>query len=303
MPARKALQRKALPRKAAPSHCSPVRYELHQKTGTCLSADDTKSISKELLRGVPLDSTPPSELLRMMHQVMGTTPGEEERWLASPNVRSNRTLSALLQAAFRPEHPKEWTQNPYGWLSTIDIEQVMHQYQVSHPHFKFVGCFPRDFATRSWTGQCISPPMCNLSVASLRAEGRSEFGIVFNLDKHDQRGSHWTACYGCIDPLKKKRYGIWYYDSVGRPAPTEVTAFMRNFAADANADVGSKAAFKVTTNRIRRQFKGSECGIYALFFIVVCLTTETPFQSICKDIMMDDERMNELRNVFFRAPP
>ena len=254
----------------------------------------------------PLLMVPGIDLLSRIHDVMGTSPGEEERWLGSMTVVRNRALEERLRSAFRPEHPKSWNSNPNSWLGTHDIEQVMRQYEQSHGEshkFKFVGCFPRDFSTRTWSGQCVSPPMCRLGVASLREEGKAEFGIVFNLDRHDQRGSHWTACYGCINPKKRTRYGIWYYDSVGRAPPQEIKAFMAAFANDVRANAKrSSVPFPVVYNNVRRQFEGSECGIYALFFLAVCLTTRIHFDEICKKVMKNDRTMSKLRKVMFRAP-
>jgi hypothetical protein len=239
---------------------------------------------------------------------MGTSLGEEERWLGTPVIKNNSSLNHILSSAFRPTHPPSWNKDPSFWLSTIDIENVMNQYEESHgesQQFKFVGVFPRDFATRgSWTGECVSPPMCNLTVASLRANGKAQFGIVFNMDKHDQRGSHWTACYGCINPRKKSRFGIRYYDSVGRAPPSEVKTFMEAFARDVTHVLGAKVGsrFVVEHNRVRRQFGNTECGIFAVFFVVVCLTTSRSFDTICRKVMQSDKTMQRLRNVFFRHP-
>ena len=281
-----------------PTHCAPKRYEKLKETGTCLAPSDVT----EVARSVGLDpiGKPLRQLVGSIHSMMGTNPGQEEKWLSSPTVkRWGGDLVQRITSSFRPVRPRSWSDNPNTWLNTYDIEHVLNQYQESHRAFKFVGVFPRDFATRTWTGRCVSPPMCSLSVAELKKEGRDEFGIVFNMDTHDQKGSHWTACYGCINPRKKKRFGIWYYDSVGTAPPKEITAFMKAFAADVG---GGRTGFVVDRNRVRRQFGNTECGIFSLFFIVVCLTTRRSFDDICRNVMGHDATMNRLRKVFYRDP-
>ena len=305
-----------------PSHCSPARFPaVKANGGSCLSNDDVFAVALYISRSrsaflgfsgivdissAALVSGDPTSIRAAVHKHLGTKPGEEETWLNHQAIVSNHALVERLQNAFRPTYPEAWNSNPRVWLNTIDLEQVLRQYEVSHPRFKFVGVFPRDFATKSaWSGQCISPPMCSLSVSQLRQEGRTQFGIVFNMDKHDQRGSHWTACYGGVDPRRANRFGIWYYDSVGYAAPGEIKAFMTTFAADVKTTMGAKAGakFVVQRNKVRKQFQDTECGIYALFFVAVCLTTRTPFETICRKTMGYDAAIHKLRKVFFRPPP
>ena len=40
-----------------------------------------------------------------------------------------------------------------------------------------------------------------------------QIGIVFNLDKHDQEGSHWVSMF-----IDLKRDGIYYFDSLYKRA-------------------------------------------------------------------------------------
>ena len=47
--------------------------------------------------------------------------------------------------------------------------------------------------------------------------GKNKIAIVFNLDRHDQPGSHWVSLF--ID-LECKF--IFYFDSAGNPIPEEI---------------------------------------------------------------------------------
>lgn len=292
--------------------CSPARYSAYERRGTCLDRKDVWLMVQLLLPGPPpRPRTPTRTLLRLLHDALGTAAGQESTWLSSIAVRQFPVLEKMLRHAFRPEHPKDWLRNPSSWLSTRDIDSVMVQYETSHPRFSFVGVFPRDFASRSpWTHNCVSPPMCELSVASLRERKKDCFGIVFNMDTHNESGSHWTACFGSIDRRNKKRFGIWYYDSIAKPPPAEIMAFMQRFAADVDASLvpssrkkkTRQSSFPITINRVRRQFGDNECGMYSIMFIVICLTTRHDFDTICTQVLKNDDKMNALRRVIFRSP-
>lgn len=281
------------------SYCAPARFPAFVASGSCLNDAEKAAVAHTVVPKLAADQGVSWEkLMEAVHNVMGTRAGEEVRWMWSPAVMQSPMLRERLGKAFRPVHPESWLHNPHAWLSTIDIEQVMRQYEDSHPDFKMVGVFPRDFASRAaWSGRCVSPPMCDLSVASLRQAGKSQFGVVFNMDRHDQRGSHWTACYGCINPRMQHRFGIFYYDSVAHAPPPECKAFMQRIATEI-----ASPKFEVQRNRVRRQYANTECGIYSILFIVACLTTKIPFDKICREVMKNDRATNRLRDVFFSKP-
>ena len=77
---------------------------------------------------------------------------------------------------------------------------------------------------------------------------------------------------------------------------------MRRMQDEAHAVFPSRTAarFACTYNTVQRQFKDTECGVYACLFLVACLTTARPFQDICERGMQRDERVAQLRHVFFR---
>jgi hypothetical protein len=249
------------------------------------------------------------ELTARLHRRFGSLPGEEDRWIDAPEVRRRPGLSQRLAAAYRPTFPAEWLSNPKSWLSNLDIDAVMHQYQAHlgpTRGFRYVGLFPRDFAAPKQGGTCVSEAMCRLRVKDLLAEGVRQFGCVFNLDKHTGRGSHWTACYVGLEPERRPhRFGFFYYDSVGNRPPAEMRAFGERVRAEVAEAMGPEAgeAFAIKHNRIRKQFLDSECGIYAMFFVVSSVQTEASFETLCRDVMRRDKDMHELRDVFFRPPP
>jgi hypothetical protein len=126
--------------------------------------------------------------------------------------------------------------------------------------------------------------------------------MVFNMDKHTGRGSHWTACYVGLDPARPHRFGAFYYDSVGIQPPLEIRAFVRRIAAEAGAAFGGVPPFVTAHNTVRKQFRDTECGVYAMLFLVACVEIEMPFEDICTHLIKRDGDMHALRSIFFREP-
>jgi hypothetical protein len=281
-------------------------------------------------------------VLAELHAKLGTRPGQEGMWPGLLRERANaKGLAERLEVAFRPEHPRAWLPNPRMWLSNFDIANVLDQYRVSHgPLFAFLGVFPVDFAqpiaaprlqrngAKGGVGgfldrlfparanapkepDCVSPRICRTTLAELRHAGHREFGAVFNLDRHDQGGTHWVSMYGGLDPRDRARYGLYYCDSTGKPPPEEIAAFMRRLALEERAASRARGAdgklhkgprFMVRHNRLQRQFENTECGVYSMAFIVACLTTRHSYANIVRELMAEDPKMFQLRSVFFRPP-
>jgi hypothetical protein len=80
---------------------------------------------------------------------------------------------------------------------------------------------PIDFDTRIAGGSgkkvCVDPNLCNLSLEKYIKDNVNKLGAVFNLDRHNESGSHWTSMF--IDILLGELY---YYDSVAQSVPDEI---------------------------------------------------------------------------------
>ena len=296
-----------------PSHCSPSHFSNVVDSDTCLSPVEVHAVATELQAG----GNTTRERLHALHSKLGTRPGQEATWLKSPVVARRPGLVARLEAAFRPPHPRAWLADPRSWLSNIDIDAVMRQYQafLEKTHgFRFVGVVPRDFAASLVRGgrrrkpeeQCVTEAVCNMHVRDLVRDGVRQAGIVFNLDKHTGPGSHWTAMYVCVDPAAAGRFGAFFYDSLGRPPPLEMRALMARLRAEVSAqwahDPGVVARFKVGHNTVRKQFANTECGVYSIFFLVAAVQTTRPLEDICRRAIRGDDDMFRLRSVLFRPP-
>jgi len=186
---------------------------------------------------------------------------------------------------FRPEKPVAWDKKKTQWLDSLNIEDVMKQYEQAESNFEFIGPVPIDFDKKIglW-GKCIVDELCKLNLKDMAAKGKTKIGIIYNLDPHDKPGSHWVCSFVDIDAKK-----AYYFDSYGYEPPDEVVRFLERCKEQGCTDV--------YYNDIRHQRKGSECGMYCLFCII-CLLRGRDFLTICKNIVNDDI-MNSFRDILF----
>jgi hypothetical protein len=186
----------------------------------------------------------------------------------------------LKNSTFRPHGPA----GQFTWLSTVDIDKVMTQYETKYKDFKFLGAVPIDFDGLPQLG------LKTLDFKALQKSGKTKLGIVFNLDEHYKSGSHWVA--GFIDIEKGQ---IYYSDSyAGRPEQ-RIRTFLRR-AANYCKECGIND-LDVQYNKTRHQKEGSECGVYSINFILRLLKGES-FDSITGK-RLADRKVNKCRSVYF----
>jgi hypothetical protein len=200
---------------------------------------------------------------------------------------------------YRPKMPHEWHVDKKTWLNTFDILNVMQQYEKKYTDFAFLGVFPLDFASRSAHSNSCITKMCDFQLEQL-IDTKKKFGMVVNMDKSTGRGSHWVAFYFCVGS-KKGTNGVCYYDSTGQFPPKEIQNFIVNVKGQIEncSKIKNKESFKYKFNNIQHQRKNSECGVFSMNFIRLCLENpEMNFRSI-KQLMGSDDDMNKLRDYFY----
>ena len=131
-----------------------------------------------------------------------------------------------------------------------------------------------------------------MNISSMLNKGVKSVGIVFNMDPHDQSGSHWVAMY-----IDLKKWVISYFDSFGIcPPPIQIQRLIQSLNKNAVEVTGKKMFVNCNTNQ--HQIKNTECGVYSMYFIVESLKGRS-FNDISKKIILDDE-INKYRDLFFR---
>jgi hypothetical protein len=211
----------------------------------------------------------------------------EKCWLDQNIINNNTTLKSYLEHYYKPPKPK----GKYAWLSTTDINNVLKQFEDKFKNFKFMGAVPIDFDEFFIEYQKID-------ICSLKSKGINKIGCVFNLDKHNERGSHWVSMFINIDTSNNSDPFIGYFDSVGVcPPPQEIQNLMYKLAKQINDCLHIR--IKLKCNSLQHQKSSSECGVYSLYFIYKCLQNES-FEGITTN-KISDEKINTMRDFFFRG--
>lgn len=193
----------------------------------------------------------------------------------------------LMKTFLRPKQPDNWKGDPDMWLNSLDIANVMNQYEESHSNFEFMGPYPIDFAAPDpyGSGKCLIQEMCEIKTADALAKGTQYIGIIYNLDPHFKGGSHWVAVF--IDLRKHKTY---YFDSYGMEPPIQIQKFMKWLTTQ-------DTQMKLYYNGRRFQYKSSECGMYSMYFII-CMLAGDDFQAFSRKAP-PDSFMLDLRDWMF----
>jgi hypothetical protein len=192
---------------------------------------------------------------------------QEDCWLNEindENVRSN--IDKLL---FAPDSPAKWIKHPDEWLSNLDINNVLKQYEIKFPQFKTLKPSPIDFDSKmnGIDGPCVNNDLCNFNIETYIKLNKTKIGIVYNLDKHNQSGSHWVSLFIDIDD----KY-IFFMDSAGETIPPQIKKFVTRVIEQAT-DLGILLKY-YENSPLEHQHGNTECGMYSLFFIITLLTNQ-----------------------------
>lgn len=291
--------RKQKPESIHSRHCSPSRFAQSVATGTCYTEDEVRTIARRYNRfqqpkqRVDADAASVPQLAKQLEERLGQ---RQEEWL-----EKSRTTTIDADKVFRPEAPCSWQTNGREWLSTDDIDQVMRQYEDLYDDFKYLGAYPRDaFAKDPNTGDCIDKMDDVCHVNPFQDKQVKRVAVIFNIDDHTGPGLHWVACY--VDTNKQhKNYGIFYYDSVARPPSKDILAFMESLRHTLDTEYPQDLKLKIHVNKTQSQYKNTECGMFSMLFIIMCLQDILDFRQIC-DNMINDDTINMLRSVIYRPP-
>ena len=191
---------------------------------------------------------------------------KEDCWLEKLNDKQLK--EEIDEMSFAPDHPKEWKKNPDEWLSNYDILEVLEQYEKKHDEFKFIGPTPMDFDSRPHKkdGKCVWEEMCEFSLDKLNPKIK-KVGIVFNLDDHDEPGSHWVSLF-----IDLEEHFMFYLDSAGDDITPEVQKFVVRVKEQWSKKHPNNEMKEYKNHPFEHQKQNTECGMYSLFFIITLLT-------------------------------
>ncbi len=198
---------------------------------------------------------------------------KENKWILMDfieNIPSKKIKEQIYKYTFKPIGER--------LLTTSTINNVFNQIQKTKtfPNFKYYGTLPSDFFT------LYPSELETINNELLKKKGY--VSIVFNLDKHNEKGSHWVVVF--ID-IKKKQ--IEYFDSLGKPSISYIKRFILY--------VVDKHQFNFIWNKVKHQKQNTECGVYCIFFIIHRLLGYS-FEYF-QLLNLNDNYIKKYRNILF----
>jgi hypothetical protein len=211
-----------------------------------------------------------AKLSRLLNEKIKPVCDDKQYWCWTGTIsrfaddtKAKEIIKMIEKEELRPEMPVEWYANGKEWLSNYDIEDVMMQYDKGRQYkYAFLGVYPIDFSEEDKFGRCLYSQICSLDVKRYINKKIKYLGLITNLDKHNQNGSHWTSTFIIIDP-RNKCYGSHYYDSNAIGIPAYVKKFILNLKKSLLV-IYPNSDFKITFNTTRHQRKNTECGMFSM---------------------------------------
>jgi hypothetical protein len=272
--------------------CSPLTKL--KKDYTCLE-DNTLLKLKNLWNARHPDqlihSSDSKKIWMQLNQKLKGVCNKESCWLKQKFVEGK--LNKELKESFAPVSPEDWKKNPNEWLSSTDILDVMKQYEKKYECFDFIGPSPIDFDTHKMYGECVWEELCHFNLEEEIKNGRFKIGIIFNTDPHDKGGAHWISMF-----INIKKGEIFFFDSAGDKAPRQVMRLVKRIIKQGK-NLKIPITFKFDQNHpVEHQYGNTECGIYALYFIVHLLEDKHT-SDYFKTHVLKDKYMEQFRHVYF----
>ena len=270
--------------------CSPTKTNT---SFTCYSSNSLEKMRNLWNARHPdykIDSTTPKKIWDFLQTRFQNVCNTESCWLRQ-QFMANNLDSELLVNTFAPNAPTKWLTNPNEWLNSMDLENVMKQYENKYHCFEFIGPSPIDFDDHKLNGMCVWDELCTFDIKQKLEKGKTKIAVIFNLDPHYKSGSHWVSLFINI----KKKF-IFFLDSNGDKIPKRINTLVKRIISQAKK-FGLTLEFFQNYPRIHQK-QNTECGIYSLYMIIQLLEDKkTPNYFINNRV--PDKSMEKMRKKYF----
>jgi len=275
-------------------NCSPKNKNNTTDDYTCYSNSDLYKL-KDMWNARhpdrPITTKNTKQIWILLKEYYATICNKESCWVRQMTKNSKQEQELL--DAFAPESPKEWEKNPNEWLSSIDILQVMNQYEKKYKCFDFLGPSPIDYDTHKLYGKCVWEELCHFDLDKHLQKKHNKIGVIFNLDPHYKGGSHWVSLF-----INIKNKTIFFFDSTGEQIPPQINKFVNTFI-EQGKQLPKPINFKFDQNYpVEHQYGNTECGIYSIFFIIHMLEDKITGHYL-KTNILKDEYIENFRKVYY----
>ena len=280
-------------------NCSP-KAKTEKKSFTCFTDNQLhkmRDIWNARHRDQRINSNDSKEIWLKLKTYYSRMCNKESCWIKRivKDTPAEKELESELLDSFAPESPDEWSKNPNEWLSSVDIMEVMKQYEKAYKCFEFLGPSPIDYDSHKLYGECVWEELCHFNLSEQIKNRKTKIGIIFNTHPHDKPGEHWISLFVNINTGK-----IFFFDSAGQPIPKQINKFVDNIK-EQGLKLNPPIYFQFDQNYpTEHQYKNTECGVYSLFFIVHMLEDKITGNYL-KTHVLKDEYMQKFRKIYFNG--
>jgi hypothetical protein len=275
-------------------NCSP-KDKNEVKEYTCYTDEDLQKL-RDMWNArhpdKPINTNDSKEIWDMLKNYYANICNKESCWIRQ--MTKGTKMEEELLASFSPQSPTEWKKNPNEWLSSLDIIEVMNQYEKTYKHFDFIGPSPIDYDTHKLYGECVWEELCHFSLADHIKKGKRKIGVIFNTDPHTKGGEHWISLFINVD-----KGTIFFFDSAGNKIPKQIMKFVNTVTEQGRLLNSKPIHFKFDQNYpVEHQYQNTECGVYSLFFIIHMLEDKITGHYL-KTHVLKDKYMEQFRKIYF----
>jgi hypothetical protein len=276
-------------------NCSP-KDKNEVKEYTCYTDGDLQKLRNMWNARHPdkkITTNDSKEIWQMLKNYYAKVCNKESCWVRQ--MTKGTKMEKELLESFSPVEPIEWKKNPNEWLSSIDIIEVMNQYEKTYKCFDFLGPSPIDYDTHQLYGECVWEELCHFSLADQIKKGKNKIGVIFNTDPHDKDGEHWISLF-----INIKKGTIFFFDSAGDKAPSQVMKFVK-MVTEQGKKLEEPIDFKFDQNYpVEHQYKNTECGVYSIYFIIHMLEDKITGHYL-KTHVLKDKYMEQFRKIYYNT--
>lgn len=206
-------------------------------------------------------------------------PGKEASDWVKETSFSEYEKRKIIEKHFLPISPVSWKKNPHEWLDSISLQKSMKQLEDLSDVLEFhagkipntekkhrflsIGPTSIDFssplitplATSSSSWHCVEDKLCTVDVKKWISEWNTDsIGIILNLDKHNEPGSHWVSIF---IRLVRPSVGVYYYDSGGNATLKTVPKEIHNFCRKVSEQLASIYAVSDIPRELSYEFSNN----------------------------------------------
>ena len=286
-------------------NCSPLIKKTPVKN-SCLPEDILMTIKKEYNENHPETPIKTNHFTEIWNELKNRLDcKKEDCWLKE--IRDTKLRKEIDEMIFAPDQPPEWKNNPDEWLSNYDIIDVLKQYEKTYKHFKFIEPTPIDFddTPPDMYGSCVTKELCKFELSHYIKKKITKIGIIFNLDKHNESGSHWVSLFVDLDDKF-----IMYFDSAADIIQPEIQKLVDRMLKQ-GSQLGMDLKYEKDNTPFEHQMGNTECGMYSLYFIITLLTGKSGEGKLLKGYnekknyfnssRIPDEYVFKHRNIYFNS--